>query len=195
MKRLGILGGTFNPIHLGHLVIAQTALEKLSLDKVIFVPSNITPLKNQKEIISGRDRYAMVKLAVRDNPRFDCSDFEMRKRGPSYSIETIRYLRSLYPEDKLYFIIGSDNAAILHTWKGVGELTKLVSFIAVYRASFPRKDSKLKVRWISMPRLDISASFLRKQARHGKSIRCFVPSLVALYIEKRGLYRKNSDRH
>ena len=190
MKRIGILGGTFNPIHNGHLVIAQTALEKLNLDKVIFVPSNMTPHKTQAGAISGKDRYAMVKFAIAHSPHFDACDFEIDKEGPSYSIDTVGYLRHLHPKDKLYFIIGSDNAAILHTWKGIKELTKLVTFIAVYRASFPKKNSKVNVRWISMPRLDISASFLRKQARSGKSIRYFVPESVAIYIEKRGLYRK-----
>ena len=190
MKRIGILGGTFNPIHLGHLSIAEAARDKLGLDKVVFVPAYINPHKTKEGLISPRERYAMVRLAIKDNKFFDASDIEIKRGGKSYTIDTVRKFLAAYPSGtKFFFIIGSDNAAKLHTWKGIKELTKLVSFVVVNRAGEKKARSKVKIITLRTPGWDISGSYLRSQIKERKSIHYLVPENVAIYIEKRALYR------
>ena len=195
MKRIGILGGTFNPIHIGHLTIAEMVHEQLKLDKIIFVPSNLPPHKNSKNVASAKDRYHMVCLGVRGNPRFEVSDYEIKKRGKSYSIETVSCFRDRYPAGtKLFFIIGSDLLPTLRTWKRINEILKIVSFVSVNRPGFKGKKSKVKLRSITVPGLQTSSSYVRKRITSGKTVKYLVPDNVLRYIEQKKLYTQNNFR-
>ncbi|MBF0385262.1 MAG: nicotinate-nucleotide adenylyltransferase [Candidatus Omnitrophica bacterium] len=189
MRKVGILGGTFNPVHVGHLVIAQRAAEVLELDKVIFVPCAYPPHKEIPDLVEGRDRLAMVKIAIEDNKLFSFSDFEVNRPGKSYSIDTVNYLKKSYPENtKFYFIIGADGIKDLHTWKNVDELKRNVTFIAVNRLGYKRLTSRITVKAIDMVNLEISSSYIRSCIKEKKSVRYLVPDEVISYIRKKKLY-------
>ncbi len=189
MKRIGILGGTFNPVHIGHLAIAQTVLDEFKLDKVIFVPSNLPPHKRKKNVISARERYQMLCLAVKGNPCFDISDFEIKRKGKSYSIHTVNYfLEQFSKKTKFFFIIGSDMLAGLTSWKKFEELNRKVNFVAVNRKGFEKVKSKTKVKKIDTLDLGISSSYIRRCLRNGKTVKYLLPESVSNYIDKRKLY-------
>ena len=156
MKRIAILGGTFNPIHIGHLTAAQVAQEEMRLDQVVFVPSFLPPHKTENNLASAAHRLAMVRLAIRDNPKFSVSDCEIKKGGKSYSIDTVRFFRKKYPKSTtLFFIIGADELNALKGWKDINELVNLVSFIAVNRPGYKPAGHKLiKHESIQMPAID-----------------------------------------
>ncbi len=201
MKRIGILGGTFNPIHLGHLMMAEMAREKLKLDKVIFVPSCLPPHKSEVGVLPAQDRYKMVRLATQGNSAFSVSDFEIKKGGKSYSIETVTHFKNHFAKGtKFYFIIGQDSLATLHLWKRIDDLLKIVSFVVMNRPDASRHSSKnsknrdtyLLKRYVSlfsMPGVDISSSYIRQAFATGKSVKYLLPEKVIRYIEKRQLYR------
>jgi len=191
MKRIGILGGTFDPVHIGHLTIAQMVHEQLKLDKVIFIPSNLPPHKNNKVVVSANDRCHMLRLAIKGNSHFDISDFEIKKKGKSFSIDSVRYLRDCYPRGtKLFFIIGSDLIATLHTWKCIDEILKIVTFVAVNRPGYAGKKSKIKVKSITTAGLEISSIYVRRCIRAGKTVKYLVPENALKYINQKKLYRK-----
>jgi nicotinate-nucleotide adenylyltransferase len=190
VKKVGILGGTFNPIHLGHLAIAQVACEKLDLDEVVFVPSNQPPHKSAKNVVSAEHRYNMVKLAIEGNDKFSISDYEVKKKGKSYSIDTMEYFREKYSKrTKLFFIVGDDSVATLHSWKKIDELTKIVAFVAIKRLGFKSSNNKIKVKQFSMLNLGISSSHIRRAVSESRSIRYLVPDNVVEYINQNKLYR------
>ena len=190
MKRIGILGGTFNPIHIGHLTIAEMVYEQLKLDKVIFVPANLPPHKSSKNVAATKDRYHMIRLAVRGNPHFEVLDYEIKKGGKSYSIETVNYLRECYPKrTKFFFIIGSDLLPTLCTWKRIQDILKIVSFVSVNRPGFKEKKSKIKVKSITLPGLQTSSSYVRQRITFGKTVKYLVPENVLKYIKQKKLYR------
>lgn len=189
MKRIGILGGTFNPVHNGHLAIAQTALEKLRLDKVIFVPAKLPVHKDPSLVVSPGKRLSMVELAVQTYDCFECSDIEIARKGKSYSIETVRQFRKKYADDKLYFIIGADSSLKLHTWKRIDELVTMVSFVCVNRPGNPSGLSQEPCRHISMPALDISSSMIRSRIAKGLPVGYLLPQPVEEFIQKKKLYR------
>lgn len=189
MKRIGIFGGTFNPIHMAHLVMAQVAFEKLKLDRVVFVPSNLPPHKSRKDVIAARYRYQMVRLAISDNPAFDVSDIEIKRPGKSYSIDTVHKFQNIYSKNaKFFFIIGTDSLAALHQWKRIDELRKLTKFVVINRPGFKGK-GKIRVQSIEMPGLDLSSSQIRLYIREGASIQYLVPAKVASYIKQHQLYK------
>jgi len=190
MNRVGILGGTFNPIHIGHLTIAQMVREQLKLDKILFIPSNLPPHKSGKNVVSAKDRYHMVRLAIRGNPHFEVSNFEIKKEGKSYSIETASYFRNQYPRGtKFFFIIGSDLLPTLHMWKRVDEILKIVSFVAVHRPGFKEEKSKVKAKLITIPGLQTSSSYVRQRITSGKTVKYLVPDNILKYIADKKLYR------
>lgn len=188
MKRIGILGGTFNPIHIGHLMIAQIVLEKFDLDRIIFVPSYLPPHKSGRNLIAARHRLCMTRLAVRGNRNFEVSPFEIAKGGKSYSVDTVRHFRKRYPGAKLFFIIGSDHITKLHTWRNVAELVKMVSFVAVYRPGFKTIPSKISVRSMIIPGVHTSSSDIRRRLVAGKTVKHLIPENVLRYIRKHKLY-------
>lgn len=191
MQRIGILGGTFNPVHVGHLAIAQMAQERMHLTKVVFVPSYIPPHKNPKVVASAKDRFNMVKLAIADNPDFEISDFEIKKEGKSYTVDTMKYFYQKYPQDaKLYFIIGGDTLADLTNWRYIDDIFKIAEFIVVNRPGYVKKAEDLKHHSVIMPGIDISSSYVRFRLFQNKTIRYFVPDQVLTYIKENGLYHE-----
>ena len=134
--RLGIFGGTFDPIHIGHLVVAQVALEEAQLDQVLFMPAGVNPLKAGRRITAGEHRLAMVRLAIAGHPQFAVSDWELRREGLSFTVDTLEHLRAEHPEDELFFIIGADNLHILPKWRSVERIVELATILAVTRPGF-----------------------------------------------------------
>ncbi len=190
-KRIGILGGSFDPIHIGHLIVAQMTLETMQLDKVIFIPVSISPHKNIKKRImsSPIDRYQMVKLAIKGHPFFEISDYEVKKGGISYSIDTALHLRNLYQDSADFiYIIGEDLVNHLENWRQIDDLVKIVRFAVIHRPGIKKKNRVFSYDDVSVPGIDISSSFIRKRVREGKSIDYFVPSMVAQYVYKMKLY-------
>lgn len=184
--RIGILGGAFDPIHLGHLLLAEQAREKLSLAKVIFIPCFISPFK--KEIAPPSCRYKMVCLAVGNNPFFEVSNLEIKRKGVSYSIDTIRELKKRYTRDEFFFILGSDSWSQFPSWKDSDELLKLVKFEVIQRAVVPTPyNSDREVA--DMLYLPISSSQIRERVKQNKSIRYLVHETVRRYILRKGLYK------
>jgi nicotinate-nucleotide adenylyltransferase len=190
--RLGIFGGTFNPIHLGHLLIAEDAASAFKLDRVVFIPSATPPHKRPRVLAAATDRLRMVKLAIQGNPRFACSDMEVRRGGASYSVETLRQLRGVMPRAQFYFIIGSDSLHELHKWKEAAALPGLCEFICVTRPG--ERVARTRLRKARVHRLtghpaDISSSDIRQRLARGGSVRYLVPEAVRRFLERHRLYR------
>lgn len=195
--RLGIMGGTFNPIHFGHLVCAEQAREKFDLDAVIFIPAAQPAGKDPREVACGPDRLAMVRLAIQGNPWFDSSDIEQRRGGVTYTVDTLRDLRAHYPENvELFFITGSDSVRNLELWHGAQEMMGLATFIGATRPGYDLNEARrhnatqrgLHVEYIAIPALAISSTDLRKRVAEERSIRYLTPDGVIGYIEEHGLY-------
>ena len=192
MRRIGFLGGTFNPVHIGHLAIAQMAQETMRLEKIIFVPSNWPPHKKGYHIAPARDRYHMVRLAIRGNPNLKISDFEIKKEGKSYTIDTLWHFRRIFPKDtKLFFIIGGDTLPQLKNWKYIDDILKIATFIVVNRPGQFKKSKGIKIKYysVSMPGIDISSSYVRRRIAEGKTTKYFVQDNVLAYIKKHRLYK------
>jgi len=189
VQRVGVLGGTFNPIHIGHLAIAQMALERMHLNKVVFVPTYIPPHKNRKVVAGAKHRFEMVRLAIEDNPFFEISDFEIKKRGRSYTINTMLYFKETYPPDtELFFIIGEDTLSQLPKWKYIDKILEIADFIVVNRPGYIKKSSDAKHHSVIMPGIDISSSYVRMRMFQNKTIKYFVPDKVLDYVFQNKLY-------
>ena len=190
MKQIGILGGTFNPIHIGHLAAAQAVRDALKLDEVLFVPSYYPPHKSKSAVIDAKHRMTMVSLAIRDNQKFSLCDLEIRRKGKSYSIDTLLELKKIYPaKTRFYFIIGSDMLKGLSAWRRIDELAKLICFIAVDRKGYRKINTPYRVKGVAMFDLGLSSSYLRQNLKQGKSVRYLLPEKVYRYIKKHRLYR------
>jgi nicotinate-nucleotide adenylyltransferase len=198
-RRIGILGGTFNPIHLGHLLTAQDALEQLGLERVIFIPSATPPHKVVDKLATGRDRLRMIKLAIRGNDQFEVDDIEIKRGGKSYSVDTLTALRQRNPRADLYFIIGADSLRELHLWREVARLVTLCTFVTVPRPGFepkpvidPRLDAatrrQLRQDVLRGHACDIASRDIRARVSGERSIRYLVTDAVRLYIARRRLY-------
>jgi nicotinate-nucleotide adenylyltransferase len=193
--KIGFLGGSFDPVHFGHLLAAQDAFEQHSLDRLIIVPAAQTPLKPTEAQSTPADRLAMVRAATEWDTRFEVSDFELRRGGMSYTIDSARHFRALYPDDDLYWVIGGDQLPQLHLWKDVGELAKLVEFIFLERPGYPVK-AAVGVPGLRLHRCDghllaISSTELRDRTRRNLSLDYFVPHKAIVYIRARGLYQNH----
>ncbi|MEW6525014.1 MAG: nicotinate-nucleotide adenylyltransferase [Bacillota bacterium] len=197
---IGVMGGTFDPIHYGHLVAAEEVLTGLGLDRVIFVPSARPPHKQPGAVTSARHRYIMTVLATVGHPRFTVSALELERPGPSYTIDTIDELKACYGHDvELRFITGLDAVLEICTWKDHQRLLEKCQFIAVTRPGHAVSaltglilqlgDLGKKVQPFNITALDISSSEIRRRVRQGQSIRFLLPDSVYEYIEKNGLYR------
>lgn len=198
-QRIGIFGGSFNPIHIGHLVIAEAAWQEFHLEKVVFIPTADTPNKTMHHI-DKYARYRMVELAVRDNPHFEISPIEIERDGPSYTVDTIRELQSkAAPGTEFYFIAGTDAVADLPTWRYNQELIEACDFIC---ASRPGDEEKIKVsvqyfgeigikkiHFLRTPELEISSTILRGLIRADRSVRYLMPDSVISYIKNNRLYK------
>lgn len=213
MMKLGILGGTFNPIHQAHLRIAEAAREAAALDQVLFIPAMDPPHKPVDGAVPFQQRFAMVALAIADNPGFGISDIEARRQGKSYTVETLTALRRERPGDELYFIVGSDSFLELGLWHRYAELFELASLVVVARPGslvtdplqqlpeqvqpcFSREEpqrlrhcSGTCIQFVEDSRLEISSSRLRLLVAAGRTLRYLVPPAVETYIVQKGLYR------
>ena len=198
--RIGILGGTFDPIHIGHLVLAEEALSKLKLDQIWFIPTGKPWLKESLEITDGFTRLEMVKIATKSNPRFVASSIEIDRSGATYTIDTLRYLKDkLGTETRIYFILGLDTLANFHRWNRPEEILDLCEFVVSNRPGFGNTkilDEQLErfesigsiTTLLNIPMLDISGTNLREMIRQGLSIKYRVPDGVEEYIYSNGLY-------
>lgn len=201
MKRIGLMGGTFDPIHHGHLAAAEHVRLACELDQILFVPAGSPPHKRGGAVASAEDRLAMVELAIADNPFFRVCDFELHQTGPSYSITTVQHLlTTLGPETELFFIIGADAIVQITTWMRWRELLALCRFIAMTRPGYPLADLaqiapelgslRQQVQPIEVPGLAISSTEIRLRLQRGWSIKYLVPVAVEQYISQHQLYRR-----
>jgi len=200
-KRIGIMGGTFNPIHLGHLMLAQSAYEQYDLNKVLFIPCARPCHKRAPRLLSGEHRLAMVEAALADDARFEASDLELRRGGISYSIDTLRALHEELPDTEFFFIIGTDSLLELPQWRQIKTLLELCTFVTFYR---PGVDNvALKPESLDLPapwpekllehvqpgrQVQVSSSEIRHRVAEGLSIRYMVPHPVEIYISEHKLY-------
>ncbi|MDK6292173.1 MULTISPECIES: nicotinate-nucleotide adenylyltransferase [Aerococcus] len=187
-KRIGLLGGTFNPIHQGHLMVAEQVYEKLCLDRVDFMPSNLPPHAEHKETIAADKRLAMLDLAIQANDHFAIEKIELDRPGKSYTYDTMDILTTLHPDNEYYFIIGGDMVENLPKWYRVEELMQLCHFVGVQRPGYDMP-SDYNIIYVDSPQIDISSSYIRQSVNKGSSIRYLLPEAVRDYIDKEGLYR------
>jgi len=192
--KIGFLGGSFDPVHFGHLMAAQDAYEQQKLDRLVLVPAAQAPLKPNDIQSSAEDRLAMLRAAIEWDQRFTISDLELRRGGVSYTIDSARHFRKLYPNDELFWIIGGDQLPNLHRWKDIGELAKIVEFIFLERPGFPVR-AKVEIPGLRLNRCDghllaISSTELRERVKHNLSLDYFVPHKAIVYIRENNIYRQ-----
>ena len=191
--RIAIFGGTFNPIHKGHIFLANQAKKSLQLDKVVFVPAYIPPHKKSDGIISSDKRFSMIRLAVWGKPYFGVSRYEIDRKEKVYSVETAKHFKSVLPKDtELFFLIGADSLKGLDKWKDSRKLFNLCEFAVFSRPGVNLGKKTQGIRAIEIDALDISSTQVRELIKQGKSINGLVPRPVADYIMRRGLYRQGS---
>jgi nicotinate-nucleotide adenylyltransferase len=200
MRRIGLFGGTFDPPHLGHLALAEWARERLRLDRVLFVPAGLPPHKRGARLSSPAARVAMTRLAVRGNPAFRLSTLEVRRGGPSFTVDTLRALRAAHHGARLFLIMGQDSLADFATWREPAAIARLAT-LAVARRPRPargaaraaaRPPGRPRIVWLDNPGLELSSSAIRARARGGRSIRYLVPDAVAAFVARRRLYRRGA---
>lgn len=209
----GLFGGTFDPIHIGHLRCAEEIRQLIGLDRVIFIPASCPPHKTDVAVSDFRDRERMVRLAVADNPHFDCSDIEGQRAGKSYSVETVAYFQETFPQAEIYFIVGQDAFQAIQTWKEWGRLLGMCHFVVMTRPGWENKGlahilpperagafvfdaeahafrgpTGCAIYFREVTLLDISSSGIRTQTARGASIRYLVPEAVKRYLEEKRLY-------
>ncbi|HOS69755.1 MAG TPA: nicotinate-nucleotide adenylyltransferase [Bacillota bacterium] len=202
LSRIGIMGGTFDPIHYGHLAAAEAARVEFGLSKVIFIPAGSPPHKQSQKISDAEHRYSMTALATSSNSGFEVSRLEVDKAGITYTFNTMKELRSIYGEaPAIYFITGADAVLELLTWYKIGELLTLCKFIAVTRPGFDIRKLEQKIAEITskydgeiicleVPLLEISSTDIRERIRNGKPVKYLLPEEVEAYIHRNGLYKE-----
>jgi nicotinate-nucleotide adenylyltransferase len=192
MRRIGLFGGTFNPPHLGHLIVAASVSETLALDRVMFVPSFISPHKQGGEEGVAVHRVRMVQRAIEGDARFECSDIEISRQGTSYTIDTLIALRALHPADELFLLIGADNFPEFQHWKSPERILELATLVVMHRpGSVSLGNATIlppNAMYIDVPGIEISSSEIRERVRSGMSIKYLVPESVENYIRICGLY-------
>ena len=196
MKRIGVLGGAFNPIHLAHLIIAEDVRQQMHLDTVLFIPYSKPPHKDHDELIDAETRLKLIKMAIADNPYFEASDIEIKrgKNSITYTVDTLMELREMHKAEqvKFYLIIGIDNLIELHTWKDPGKLFLLSEVVVINRPGFliqnVKNEYNRQVVFVPAPNIDISATDIRFKIKENKSIKYLVPKAVEDYIIKNKLY-------
>lgn len=189
MKHIGILGGSFDPIHFGHLLMAQSAAESLKLDEVFFVPAFCSPFKADHPLPDAAKRLVMVKEAIKGNPLFKCYEGEISRQEISYTIDTLKELKTKQPQSQFYLLMGADNLRSFHRWKDPEGILKLAKLVVLNRPGFDKNYPK---RWpflkINMPAVDISSSDIRERLKTNKSIWYLTPKAVIRYINRYQLY-------
>ncbi len=204
MKKIGIMGGTFNPIHYGHLFLAENAFEQLNLDKILFMPSKNPPHKEKPQQVLDEQRVEMVKLAICNNPHFEISTFEMDRKGMTYTAHTLTLLKDENPDTDYYFILGADSLFMLQSWKDPQVIFNKCTIVAASRdhaleediqkhIDFLYEEYNARVLQVKMPTIQLSSGDIRKRISEGKSIRYYIPESVMEYIEQHGLYLTNQE--
>ena len=196
MGAVALYGGSFDPIHIGHLITAANAVDTFNLDKLIFVPSHITPLKDRKLLATDKQRYDMTNISICGNSKFEVSDYEITKEGVSYTYNTVKYFREIYENEKIYFIVGTDRAKDLKKWYNIEELAKMVTFIFVARdnenleTTVKSDDFYKNISYEIMvsPIIEISSSLIRNNIKNNKNIDYMVTQQCKSYIEELNLY-------
>ncbi|MGO1192409.1 MAG: nicotinate-nucleotide adenylyltransferase [Nesterenkonia sp.] len=194
-RRLGIMGGTFDPIHHGHLVAASEVAAEFDLDEVVFVPTGQPWQKDSGEVTPAEHRYLLTVIATASNPRFTVSRVDIDRGGKTYTIDTLRDFAHLYPQEDLFFITGADAMAQIMSWKNVEELWGLAHFVSVTRPGYPSKDfgRKNQISLMEIPAMAISSTDLRERAAVDKPVWYLVPDGVVQYITKHRLYQPESS--
>lgn len=202
--RFAIMGGTFDPIHFGHLAAAEEVRQKLHCDKIIFIPSGNPPHKKERTLTDAIHRYIMTEMAVASNPKFEVSSIEINRKGYSYTLDTFKQLMDLYNNNvQLIFITGADAMLEVETWYKVDELLKLCEFVVVTRPGYDKSSLEQKLQYlrskygsvlysIDVPGLNISSTEIRQRVKEGSSIKYLVPEAVEQYIYENGLYKEFS---
>ncbi len=202
--KTGILGGTFDPIHLGHLITAENALDGASLDRVILMPTGCSYFKEDQKVTPPQQRYEMTRLAAMDNPRLTVSDMETTRPGNSYTADTLRELRALYPEDELYYIVGADTLVLMSLWRAPEEIFSLCHVLVETRPDeiagrglseeieALRQKYNADITVLPARNIAVSSTEIRSRVRDGQSIRYLVPAAVEKFIREQGLYRQGN---
>lgn len=197
--RLGIYGGSFDPVHLGHLLLAETCREACELDRVLFLPCGQSPHKPHGAIATGNQRAEMLEFAVAGDPRFGVCRIELERSGPSFTVETLRQLRFEQPDSELFFLMGADSLSDLPLWREPLAILEIATIVAVNRGLRPPPNLESlanrigsivrdRVRFVTMPAIDLSATEIRERARTERSLRFRTPRAVEEYIRQNGLY-------
>ena len=200
MKRIGVFGGTFDPIHVGHLIAAECVREACGLDEVLFVPAGVPPHKEAANVTGARHRYLMTLLATLTHPHFSVSRIDIDRSGPSFTVETLALLRKELAPVELFFVLGSDSLADLPTWHEPDRLLGENRLIVASRPGWEMAEAQAalgplyekhrdRIQAVTIPGIDVSSRALRARIAAGKSVRYQVPDLVLRYIESHGLYR------
>lgn len=188
--RIGIMGGTFNPPHIAHLLMAEQVGSQLDLDEVWFMPTATPPHAQGKTTIASQHRVQMVQKAIAGNSRFKLQPYEVNKGGTNYTYDTMAHFTKAYPETDFYYIIGTDSANDLATWHRIDDLVRLVQFVGVRRPGEKPYNGPYPILWVDSPLMDISSTEIRLRVFLEQSIRYQVPQAVAEYIDKHGLYKE-----
>jgi nicotinate-nucleotide adenylyltransferase len=202
-KRIGLMGGTFDPVHYGHLVAAEEARYRFDMKKVIFVPASKPPHKSRKDISPPEQRLEMTKIAVSSNPYFSTSDIEIKRAGLSYTFDTVMTMKQTNPDWEMYFITGADAILDILTWKNVEELLRECIFVAATRPGFHlellegkldrlSKEALARIKTIDVPALAISSTNIRQRVREGRPIKYLLPEEVEKFIYHNNLYLSGS---
>lgn len=197
--KIGILGGTFDPIHHGHLILAETAYDRFGLDKVLIMPAGDPYFKAERGISADEDRAEMVKLAIAGNDHFEFSDLELIREGDTYTADTLEILEDMYPGDEFFLIVGSDTLFMMERWYKPQDIFSKATILSS-RRNIPsaeldaqmdhlREAYSARVRNLYMPNIDISSTDIRDKMKHGMSVKYFLPDVVIDYIRERGLYQ------
>ena len=206
VQRIGIMGGTFNPIHIGHLLLAENAYSAFGLDQVLFIPSGCSYMKEQSSILDAATRLRMTALAIEDNPHFQVSDIEIRRPGYTYTCETLERLEKQNPDAEYFFLVGADSLFAMETWKDPEIIFQKATVLAAVRddcgnsrlseqARRLREKYRANIFLIPSGNVEISSSDIRRRIQEGRSIRYLVPERVRKYIEENGLYRVAAEQH
>jgi nicotinate-nucleotide adenylyltransferase len=195
-RKIGIMGGTFDPIHNGHLVAASEVADRFALDEVLFVPTGQPWQKVEREVSLPEDRYLMTVIATASNPRFSASRVDIDRGGPTYTVDTLSDLHAATPDAELFFITGADALAQILSWKDAQEALQRARFVGVTRPGYPLSDAHLptdSVTLLDVPAMAISSSDCRARVRAGKPVWYLVPDGVVQYIAKRRLYARGGN--
>ncbi|ATZ08454.1 nicotinate-nucleotide adenylyltransferase [Corynebacterium striatum] len=199
-QRIGIMGGTFDPIHNGHLVAASEVAYRFQLDQVVFVPTGQPWQKAGRDVTAAEHRYLMTMVATASNPRFTVSRVDIDRKGPTYTIDTLRDLRELFPDAELYFITGADSLASIMSWRDWEVMLEMANFVGVTRPGYELSkdmlplESQTGIELIEIPAMAISSTDCRERAREGEPVWYLVPDGVVQYIAKNNLYGPNPDK-